>query len=166
MCPASGGQIDRTHPSRYTAAAAAGVSSDMTAHRDSLELSIVLVLVLTACGSACDSTTGPTPAGPLLRVINVGSRHVEGLVVLFPNERVEFGNVAVGVTTPYRVAASGVFRYAAYEFVVDGQVRTQPVIDWVGERPMEGQAFTYSIEFGEGPSSTLPIRLVGTRRDY
>jgi hypothetical protein len=135
------------------------------ANRTWLGFFAVLLAVLATCLSACESTTQPTPAGSQLRVANVGSRTIERLVVLFPNERLQFGDVPAGGTTSYRPAGNGVFRYAAYEFVVDGRVRTQPVIDWVGEQPMDGRAFTYSIEFVEGPSSTPTIRLVGTRRD-
>jgi hypothetical protein len=40
-----------------------------------------------------------------------------------------------------------VYRYAAYRFQVDGQEVTQPVIDWVGEEPVPGQAFTYVLDY-------------------
>jgi hypothetical protein len=98
-------------------------------------------------------------------VINVGSRDVQGLVVLFPNQRVEFGDLAAGVATQYRTVSDGVFRYAAYEFRVGGRVQRQPVIDWVGEEPMEGRAFSYSIELLDTPPLAPAIRLVSTRRD-
>ena len=97
--------------------------------------------------------------------MNVGLRDIEGLVVLFPNERVEFGDVAAGTTTQYLISSVGVYGYAAYEFLVGGVVKHQPVIDWVGEKPMDGEAFTYSIVLLEGPSGPS-IRLAGTTRDY
>lgn len=139
----------------------------MTSRNDSLWLRALLLIALSVCWGACHPSTGPSSAGPTLRVINVGPHNLEGLVVAFPSERVAFGDVAPGSTTPYRLFRNGVFRYAAYEFRADGRVQRQPVIDWVGEEPMEGQAFTYSVELvEEGPPSGLSIRLVAVQRDY
>jgi hypothetical protein len=135
-------------------------------NRGSRGLFVALWIMLSVYLSACDVATSPTPISAQLRVVNVGSAELEGLVVLFPNQRVEFGDLAVGLVTPYRVAPSGVFRYAAYEFRAAGRVQHQPVVDWVGEEPMEGRAFTYSLELVDTPSSGRTIRLVSTRRDY
>jgi hypothetical protein len=41
--------------------------------------------------------------------------------------------------------------------------RRQPVIDWVGARPMEGRAFTYTIEVDV--TRSRPVRLVSVTRD-
>jgi hypothetical protein len=103
--------------------------------------------------------------GSTLRVTNVGSTDVHDLVVLFPEERMAFDNVPAGATTPYRESSRGVFRYAAYQFRVGDLVYTQPVIDWVGEQPMAGKAFTYSIELFDSPPSRPQIRLVTTTQD-
>jgi len=75
----------------------------------------------------------------------VGSAPIRNLTVLFPEEQVHFGDVAVGATSTYVDVQHGVYRYAAYRLEVDGTLVTQPVIDWVGEEPMEGQSFTYSL---------------------
>jgi hypothetical protein len=138
----------------------------MIGKSESRGLYAALGIMLAAYLSACEATTSPTAIDAQLRVINVGSRELEDLVVLFPHQRVEFGSLAAGFATPYRVVPDGVFRYAAYEFRVGGRVQHQPVIDWVGEEPMEGRAFTYSIELVNTPSSGLTIRLVSTRRDH
>jgi hypothetical protein len=74
------------------------------------------------------------------------------LVVLFPGPssdaeatRVEFGDIPAGQTTEYRNVPSGVYRYAAYEYILDGREEGQFVIDWLGESPMVGKTFTYQI---------------------
>lgn len=111
--------------------------------------------LLLLVGSACDS---PDP-GPQqesgrtheLRIANTGDEDIRGLVVLFPGidpsttARIEFGDVAAGETTEYVAVPGGVYRYAAYEYTLNGETVHQPVTDWVGEAPMEGTRFTYRI---------------------
>ena len=46
--------------------------------------------------------------------------------------------------------------YAAYQFEIDGEVITQPVIDWVSASPMRGILFTDTIDFD--PDSARPTR--------
>jgi hypothetical protein len=67
--------------------------------------------------------------------------------VVFPEEEIAFGDVPAGATTGYLDVPQGVYAYAAYRLVVDGEQVTQPVIDWVGEEPLEGKAFTYTIDY-------------------
>src|SRR6185436_18894415 len=98
--------------------------------------SVIAGLVLSTGLFGCSSATDPSHQPSLVRAMNVGLRDIEGLVVLFPNERVEFGDVAAGTTTQYLISSVGVYGYAAYEFLVGGVVKHQPVIDWVGEKPM------------------------------
>ena len=142
-----------------------------------LGFSITVVLatgiVLSACvgssptsASATSSvpTQGPGTA-PGLRLVNAGSVGVAGLVVVFPDERVEFGDVAAGAATTYRPVGKGVYRYAAYQAQLGGRTVSQPVIDWVGESPMTGEAFTYTFDATEGPPWGVNIRLVGVTRD-
>lgn len=88
-----------------------------------------------------------------LRVVNRGSQDIKGLAILFPGRtvdasatRVEFGDVPAGKTSDYRNVASGVYRYAAYAYTLDGRVINQAVMDWVGENPMKGAKFTYRLE--------------------
>jgi hypothetical protein len=127
---------------------------------------------LAGCSSGVPTALSPTvpvagtgaPAAHL-RVTNVGTLNLSGLTVLFPDERLEFGDIPAGSSTNYQLASKGVYRYAAYQYRHHGSVITQPVIDFVGEVPMPGQAFTYSIELtGEAPPS-MRIRLVATTRD-
>lgn len=113
-----------------------------------------LVVCLLLAGIACDSSE-PDSQEPgnahELRIANAGNEDIEGLVVLFPDidpsatARIEFGDIASGETTEYIAVPGGVYRYAAYEYTLDGQTVHQPVTDWVGEVPLEGARFTYQI---------------------
>lgn len=100
---------------------------------------LVFVLVLASCGTGAESSR--------LRITNGGDEPIAGLIVLFPEEGITFGDVAPGETTEYEVVSQGVYRYAAYRFQHGGETVTQPVLDWVGEEPMRGEAFTYVIEY-------------------
>jgi WD40 repeat protein len=81
-----------------------------------------------------------------LRIINQSNISLQSLVVVFPDERIEFGDVPGGTTTDYRVVPQGVYGYAAYNVEVNGQSYEQPVIDWVGETPLQGDNFSYIID--------------------
>jgi hypothetical protein len=138
------------------------------------------VLASSACGAASPSPS-PTPsltsgvqdmstparAGTsLLRIVNSGRQDIVGLVVLFPpSHRVEFGDVPAGQATEYREVPGGVYRYAAYEYAVDGRVAKQPVVDWVGEGPMPGSRFTYRVAFDAAQRPGTQIRLVEVEVD-
>ncbi len=81
-----------------------------------------------------------------LRITNQSTFTLHNLVVRFPDERIEFGDVPGGTTTEYREISQGVYRYAAYDVEVNGQKYQQSVVDWIGETPMQGESFTYIIE--------------------
>ena len=100
------------------------------------------LLLLGAPG--CHNAT--TSDAPLLRVHNVGSAELSALRVSFPDTLIGFGNVGPGVITEYRPAPRGVYAYAAFRFNHLGQEVIQRVEDWVGESPLPGQRFTYSLE--------------------
>ncbi len=117
-------------------------------------LYVCLVTCLLLAGTACDSSDS-NPQGPgdahELRIANTGDEDIHGLIVLFPDvdqsatARIEFGDVVSGETSEYISVPGGVYRYAAYEYTLDGQTVHQPVTDWVGEVPLEGARFTYGI---------------------
>jgi hypothetical protein len=151
-----------------------------------------VVILLTFLITACSATTiqpeltpishlfTPTPTNssyanpsstPLLpqklRISNQSSFTIHDLYVRFPDERVEFRDVLPGVTTDYQVVSLGVYRYAAYDVVVDGQEYQQPVVDWMGESPMNGNAFTYILDVDPARWKTegQVIRLVEVKKD-
>ena len=101
-----------------------------------------------------------------LRITNSGSIDIAKLVILFPQDRIEFGDVPAGTTTVYKDVPNGVFAYAAYEFEVDDEIITQPVIDWMGESPMSGTLFTYTIDFDPNRANTGDtIRSIDVKND-
>ena len=125
------------------------------------------VFLLTALwGIVLSGCSSPSTEVPRLRIMNNGSVPINNLVVLFPEDSIEFGDVPAGTTTEYEDVPNGVFSYAAYQFEVDGQVVTQPVVDWVGESPMSGILFTYTIDFDPTRANTADrIRLIDVKND-
>ena len=133
----------------------------------------LLVVIGVGCGSV--AVPAPQPAGPspppaapqqLLRIVNSGPADAGELTVVFPNAvRVAYGDVAAGATTEHRPVPQGVYRYAAYRLRVDGEFIDQPVIDWVGERPMDGRAFTYTIDVDPSRPRNQTVRLLQVTRD-
>ena len=126
----------------------------------------MLLSVLTACTTQ-NALATTTPDLQQLRITNSGDTDIVGLVVLFPGSspnaeasRVEFGNIPAGQTSEYQNVPSGVYRYAAYEYVLDGREEGQFVVDWVGETPMVGKKFTYQLELDIQKSIGNQINLV------
>ena len=120
---------------------------------------VVLGIMVAGCAPL------PSARRSLLRITNNGPFAAKNLTVLFPEDEVEFGDVPVGETTGYREVPHGVYRYAAYRVEIDGELVTQPVIDWVGERPMEGSTFTYVIDVDPSRAGWEVIRLSRVTKD-
>ncbi len=111
---------------------------------------LVILSVVLLFTSACQPIS---PTIQQLRVLNAGSEDIKNLAVLFPGPtsdaeaaRIQFGDVPAGKTTDYRKAAGGVYRYAAFSYMLGDRVINQSVVDWVGENPMQGAKFTYQLE--------------------
>lgn len=121
----------------------------------------ILFLALSLVVSGC----APFGSGARLRITNAGTVPIQNLVVLFPEERVEFGDVPAGATTDYRPVANGVYNYAAYSFDLAGSNVGQPVIDWMGEEPLEGEAFTYVIDLDPSRDPVMLVQLQEVRQD-
>src|SRR5438552_4034210 len=120
-------------------------------------------LLLAMFLSGCASQSTPMSR---LRITNSGSIEIAKLVILFPQDRIEFGDVPARTTIEYKDEPNGVFAYAAYEFEVDGEIITQSVIDWMGESPMRGTLFTYTIDFDPNRANTGDtIRLIDVKND-
>jgi hypothetical protein len=136
-----------------------------------IQRAVILILwlsLMTACAIPI-----PTPVVlQQLRIVNAGSSDITGLVVLFPGVTalaeaipVEFGDVPAGTTTEYRHVPSGVYRYAAYDYTLDGRTVQQPVVDWVGETPMPGARFAYSILLDLEKQPGGQIQLIEVKTD-
>jgi hypothetical protein len=125
-------------------------------------LGVVLAAhVFGGCAGCSDSASGL----PRLRITNGGGVAATQLTVLFPRDEIEFGDVAADATTGYRTVPNGVYRYAAYRLRVNGQTVTQPVIDWVGEEPLDGNSFTSTIRVNPDRPGVLVVELVAVATD-
>lgn len=132
---------------------------------------VMWVAMASACAGPAPAPT-PTAPPPQLRIRNSGAVDIVGLVVLFPGptadalaRRVTFGTVPAGATTDYQAVPAGVYRYAAYEYQLDGRGVSQPVIDWVGESPLAGRQFTYQIELDLQKQPGDQVQLIAARTD-
>ena len=110
------------------------------------------------------NTPMETTQTPRFRITNKSNVTFRNLVVLFPAGDVRFGKLPAGTTSRYRWVRNGVYRYAAYRFVVDGHSVLQKVTDFVGEKPMDGNSFTYVISTRK-QSGRLFIRETSVTRD-
>jgi hypothetical protein len=126
-------------------------------HWATVLLSLAAALALAACAAP--------QLNPRLRITNSGTVPIENLTVIFPDERIPFGDIAAGATTDYADVPKGVYNYAAYELEVNGQLVTQPVIDWVGEEPIEGSEFTYTIDFDPSRPALQVVQLLNVTKD-
>jgi hypothetical protein len=113
-------------------------------------LCLAFPCLFAACTSA-GATADPDIAQ--LRIHNVGQVDIAAIIVIFPGAtyeaeavRVEFGEIPAGTMSEYREVPGGVYRYAAYDYMLDGEWLNQSVIDWVGETPLHGLKFTYNIQ--------------------
>ena len=119
---------------------------------------ILSILIITGCSPAANQKptaqrSQPTPTALLsstlapqkLRITNQSAYTIHDLFVRFPDEWVEFGDVLAGETTDYQVVSRGVYRYAGYKIELNGQEYQQVPYDFLGESPMNGNAFTYVV---------------------
>ena len=118
---------------------------------------ILSIFIMTGCSPVANQKATaqfshqPTPTRLLsstlspqkLRITNQSAYTIHDLFVRFPEEWVEFGDVIPGETTDYRVVSRGVYRYSGYKIELNGQEYQQVPYDFLGESPMNGNAFTY-----------------------
>ena len=132
----------------------------------------VLLVGCTPTPAASDTPTPAAPATPTqatpqrLRIRNANTTEIKGLVVGFPKDRIEFGDIAPGSTTEYKAVPNGVLPYSAYSFEMDGQAKDQAVTDWIGVQLLPGNDFTYRVDFDPSRwSQNEAIRLLGVTTD-
>jgi hypothetical protein len=107
----------------------------------------------------------PFGSSARLRITNAGTVPIQNLIVFFPEEKIEFGDVPAGATTEYKPVSKGVYWYAAYSFDLGDTNIGQPVLDWVGEGPIDGKAFTYVIDLDPSRDRIFLIQLQQVQRD-
>jgi hypothetical protein len=110
------------------------MTSTRQPHKVSYFVALLILFNVSVILASCKS---PPPQTSRLPITNSGTDSVKNLTVQFPHDQIPFGDIPAGTTTEYKEVPSGVFPYAAYRFEMDGQPITQPVIDWVGEEPIE-----------------------------
>lgn len=96
---------------------------------------------------------------PCLRIINESDQTLEELRIGFASEQVDYGTILPNSTGNYVHVPKGVYSYAAYRFKINGEEFSQSVTDFVGERPMGGGAFTYTVQY-DTARRYAPIQLV------
>jgi hypothetical protein len=122
---------------------------------------LIAVLALTVgCGVDRPPVPKPLPsrkpaAAPhsRLRVRNVGTIAIRQLIVRLPNDELRFGDIESGATSVYLDVLHGVYSYAAFRHSWEGRTITEPVIDWISEKPYSVGSFTYQLRlepYGEG----------------
>lgn len=126
-------------------------------------LYVLYVAFLIAAVSLAGCAT--VPPAQRMRITNAGTKPITNLVVLFPDQEIPFGNIPPNTTSEYKVFPKGVYAYAAYRYDVNGESVTQPVIDWVGEQPMQGNAFTYTVTYNPNGPQMQRVQLVNVARD-
>ncbi|MHB8114658.1 MAG: hypothetical protein ACYDHA_14545 [Bellilinea sp.] len=122
-------------------------------------LTILFTISITLNGCIKKSAT------PRLRLINDGTYLITDLKIVFPKDQLEFGDIKAGAITEYKDVPNGVYRYAAYKYQLNGKEITQPVIDWVGETPLEGISFTYTIAYDPNRPQGQAIQLLEVTKD-
>ena len=103
-----------------------------------------------------------------LRIKNISIYPLEQLKIWFPDELVVFGSIPPHTTSAYVTATKGVYRYSAFQFTLNDEKIHQPVIDFLGEKPIEGCLFTYVLDYPEVEYDNRlywRIRLVEVNRD-
>jgi hypothetical protein len=105
------------------------------------------VLAMGACAQAggAPSVSEPSSSVSRIRVVNESTQEFRDLDLLFPGEEVAVGDVAAGAASDYVEVPLGVYDYAAFRLVRDGESVVQPVIDFVGEAPLPIDDYTYVV---------------------
>jgi hypothetical protein len=95
-----------------------------------------------------------------IRVVNESAEDLQDLELLFPEEQVAVGDVAAGAASDYVDVPQGVYSYSAFRFVRGGESVVQPVIDFVGERPLPIDDYTYVLGVDPDRGDELELRTV------
>ena len=127
--------------------------------------SVLLVLIGITISTLLGGCGSSSPQIPQLRIMNDGAMPIENFTILFPEDEISFGNIPANSTSEYLEVPNGVYRYAAYRYTVDGVSFNQPVEDWVGETPLVGSNFTYTINFNVNRSRWEMVKLIDVSID-
>jgi hypothetical protein len=99
-----------------------------------------------------------------LRIINSGSAALQDVIIVFPNDEVKFGDIPAQSASRYVAVKHGVGPYAAFRFIWNGVEVRQNVMDFIGWKPISGQAFTYRVQLE--PRASQPfLRVTKVEKD-
>lgn len=115
-----------------------------------------LVLLLLTLVLACETIVSGSPDRLEIRVENASASLMEDVLVWFPDQRVEYGDVEPGAATAYQVIDKA-YRYAYVEAAVEGDTLVLQPIDYVGETLLEGGRYTYRLDLFDGRSLVLEL---------
>jgi len=94
--------------------------------------------------AACEEMTGSDQGELRIRVRNTGTADLTGVVIGYPFQTVEYGDVAAGEATNY-VAVGQAYAYAAVRVGYNGEEITRTPIDYVGEEPLDPGRWTFEL---------------------
>jgi len=107
----------------------------------------------------CSFTDGPAnPEGnpTNVRVFNEGSIDFSNVLVVFPQDSVDFGAVKGGEKSGYR-KVSIAYRYAYIKVTVSSEQYILQPVDYVGETSLASGHFTYALQL---TGESLGLRLI------
>ena len=94
----------------------------------------------------------------MIRVANQGDVALGKVIVKFPSQTVNYGNVSPGKATAYRKVGKA-YRYAFIETTVDGKKKRIQPIDYLGERLLVAGKYTYALKYLKEPRPRLALSL-------
>ncbi|MDR9418917.1 hypothetical protein [Gracilimonas sp.] len=83
-----------------------------------------------------------------IRIENFSEYEMKNLVVSFPDEEVEYGNINSGANSVYKEVKKA-YRYAYIETYIQGKKAVLQPIDYVGESFLSPGSYTYELNFDE-----------------
>jgi hypothetical protein len=96
-----------------------------------------------------------------IRLWNRSEQDMENVLVEYPSQIEEYGDIPAGQVTDYR-AVDFAYGYAYIRLTVDGKELVLQPIDYVGEVPLEPRYFTYALDIVDGRIAHQLLQVVAT----
>ncbi len=116
-----------------------------------------LIVVLVMCAGCQTDVTNDV----MIRVTNESEFTMHDVVVGFPAETEEYGDIAPGNSSDYRKVEKA-YRYARVETTIEGKKADLQPIDYVGEELLAAGRYTYVLDVNtneNGAWDRLALRL-------
>lgn len=98
-----------------------------------------LSLVFAFCLCGCETKV-------MIRIENRSDIEIQNVVVKFPGQTEEYGNIPPNGATGFRQVTTA-FRYAYVHAVIDGKEAILQPKDYVGEEPLKSGRYTYALTY-------------------